>query len=96
VKNPQTKKSKAVTPKPRVPQTELLPDYFYRVHQGSKFFGYSNTVLHLKIESGEIPAPIALSDRGRARGWFGRTIIKWQAEREAKPAVKLVVGKAGA
>jgi len=47
--------------------------------------------LHIKILSGEIPTPIALSDGGRARGWFGRTIIAWQKEREATPAAKQIV-----
>jgi hypothetical protein len=96
-----TKRSHKAAPKtPRYTQQAALnPDWFYRVHEGSKFFGYANSVLHQKILSGEIPAPIALSDapNSRARGWYGRTIIKWQREREAKAAPKLVVGvKAGA
>jgi predicted DNA-binding transcriptional regulator AlpA len=62
----------------------LNPDWFYRLSDGYRYFGYRPTTLDEKIQKGEIPAPIALSDTGRARGWFGRTILKWQAEREAK------------
>lgn len=62
----------------------LLPDYFYRLSDGPKFFGYQLTVLTEKIDNGEIPKPVSLSDSGRAKGWFGRTIIKWQREREEK------------
>jgi hypothetical protein len=97
MKSPKTKttpkESKAVAPKTAAP---LHPDIFYRVHEAGPFFGYSNTVLHLKIQSGEIPAPIALSDapKSRARGWYGRTILAFQKDREAKVAPKLVVGKA--
>jgi hypothetical protein len=83
---------KAKHPKSPTPQDTLPihPDWFYRVYDGWKYFGYRNSILHLKIESGEIPAPIALSDGGRARGWFGRTILAWQRERETKPVPKAI------
>jgi predicted DNA-binding transcriptional regulator AlpA len=92
MKSPKTK----TTPRKRGAARHVLhatinPDWFYRVHEAGPFFGFSNSVLHVKIQTGEIPKPIALSDGGRARGWFGRTIIAWQAEREAKVAPKLVV-----
>jgi predicted DNA-binding transcriptional regulator AlpA len=74
-------------------QSIIHADWFYRVSDGWKYFGYRNSILHKKIESGEIPKPIALSDGGRARGWFGRVIIAWQQGREAKSALKLVVGE---
>jgi hypothetical protein len=61
----------------------LHPDWFYRMSDGPKFFGYRSSALAAKIESGEIPGPISLSDTGRAKGWFGRIIIAWQQEREA-------------
>lgn len=104
MKNTQTKKTappKAAPSKPRVRAplpTVLHPDHFYRIFEASPFFGYSTSVLHLKIASGEIPAPIALSDapKSRARGWWGRDIITFQKERSARVAPKLVVGKAGA
>jgi predicted DNA-binding transcriptional regulator AlpA len=56
-------------------------DWFYRVADAHRFFGYRATTLAEKISSGEIPAPIPLSDTGRAKGWFGREIIAWQAQR---------------
>jgi hypothetical protein len=100
MKSPPKTTHKTMAPRKRerkAPTPLLHPDYFYRVHEAGKFFGYSNSVLHLKIASGEIPAPIALSDapKSRARGWFGRTIIRFQQEREAKTAPKLIVGKPG-
>jgi hypothetical protein len=92
-----TKATAQATSKKKLPsldaQPMINPDWFYRVSDGWKFFGYRNSVLHVKISTGEIPTPIALSDGGRARGWFGRTILEWQREREAKPAAKLVVAK---
>ncbi|MCK1307849.1 MULTISPECIES: hypothetical protein [unclassified Bradyrhizobium] len=62
----------------------INPDWFYRVAYGHYFFGYRDTALAGKIASGEVPSPISLSDTGRAKGWFGRVILAWQAEREAK------------
>ena len=52
----------------------------------SLLFWLPATTLAEKIASGGIPAPISLSDTGRAKGWFGRVIIAWQAERERRPA----------
>jgi predicted DNA-binding transcriptional regulator AlpA len=66
----------------------LHPDFFYRVSDGHKFFGYRSSALAEKIKTGDIPPPIPLSDTGRAKGWFGRAIIAWQQEREAKAAGK--------
>lgn len=70
----------------RRPPPILSPDHFYRLADGPHFFGYGPTVLAEKIETGEVPKPIALSDSGRARGWFGRTIIAWQRSREEAAA----------
>lgn len=66
----------------------LNPDMFYRHSDGWRYFGYSISRLDDKIKTGEIPKPIPLSDEGRAKGWFGRTIIAWQKELEAKAAAK--------
>jgi predicted DNA-binding transcriptional regulator AlpA len=59
----------------------LDPHQIVRVAEGRQYFGYGPTQLDEKIKSGEIPAPIPLSDSGRAKGWLGRQIIKWQEER---------------
>jgi hypothetical protein len=92
VRKAKAHKQAAPKPQPRDDQSVIHPDWFYRVSDAWKFFGYRNSVLHIKIATGEVPAPIALSDGGRARGWFGRTIIKWQQEREARPVAKIRVG----
>jgi predicted DNA-binding transcriptional regulator AlpA len=55
--------------------SELDPYQIIRMSEGRKYFGYGPTQIDEKIRSGEIPAPIALSDTGRARGWTGRQII---------------------
>jgi hypothetical protein len=64
----------------------IQPDFFYRLADGSKWFGYRSAQLFDAINKGIVPKPIALSDTGRAKGWFGRTILAWQAERERKAA----------
>jgi hypothetical protein len=58
----------------------LDPCQFYRWSEGWKYFGYKSTQLDQKIKDGEIPAPIPLSDSGRASGWTGQMIIDHQRE----------------
>jgi predicted DNA-binding transcriptional regulator AlpA len=62
----------------------IHPDHFYRLTEGTLYFGYAPMTLDIKIKKGEVPRPVSLSDSGRAKGWFGRTILAWQAERQAK------------
>jgi predicted DNA-binding transcriptional regulator AlpA len=61
----------------------LAPNHIYRPCEAIHFFGYKSTQLDEKIKAGEIPAPIKLSDTGRAVGWLGSQIIEWQAKRVA-------------
>ena len=61
----------------------LLAGHFYHVGEAWQYFGFRSSELSLKIKAGEIPPPIALSPGGRAKGWFGRTILQWQEAREA-------------
>ncbi|MCK1570787.1 hypothetical protein [Bradyrhizobium sp. 174] len=68
----------------------LNADFFYRLTDGWKFFGLKPTSLNEAIKTGKVPTPVALTDSGRAKGWFGRTILAWQQEREAKAAGKVV------
>jgi hypothetical protein len=74
------KKPRQVDPNP------INPDHLYRWADGPRYFGYASTVLNEKIDDGHVPMPVYLSDDGRARGWFGRTILAWQREQEAKAA----------
>ena len=62
----------------------INPSFTYRWCEGPRFFGLGHTVLAAKIESGEIPEPISITDSGRARGWLGQQILDWQRERLAK------------
>jgi predicted DNA-binding transcriptional regulator AlpA len=82
--------SKQKQKKPQMPEEPrpLVPGEFYRRSENWKYYGYRPTQLEEKIKSGEIPPPISLSDTGRACGWFGRTIIAWQQEREAASKVE--------
>ena len=74
---------------PRLYDTAPInPDFVYRLSDGPKYFGFLPTALDQKIKAGEIPEPLSLSDSGRARGWLGSTILKWQAERAAACAAK--------
>jgi predicted DNA-binding transcriptional regulator AlpA len=68
---------------PKQEPRPLVPDEIYRPHEARHFFGFKPTQLTEKIKAGEIPAPIPLSDSGRAVGWLGRQIIEWQAGRLA-------------
>jgi hypothetical protein len=70
------------------PEASIHPDHFYRYNEGYKWFGYMSTQMNERIKSGDVPMPISLSDHGRARGWFGRSIIAWQREREEKAKAK--------
>jgi hypothetical protein len=65
------------------------PDRFYRKAEilRRRLFGYSVTQFDEKVRAKEIPL-INLSDSGKARGLFGRTILKLQAEIEAKASRK--------
>ena len=56
----------------------LHPNQIVRLRDGGKYFGFGHTQLHGKIKSGEIPAPVKLSESGRAKGWLGAQIIAHQ------------------
>ena len=74
-------KNKRKAPQPHA--RSLVPDQIYRPDEARFFFGYKATQLDEKIKAGEVPAPIPLSDSGRAVGWLGSQIIAWQAGRVA-------------
>jgi hypothetical protein len=78
----------------RTDEHPLNADWFYRLSDRPKYFGYGLSVIPDKIEVGEIPPLVSLSDSGRGKGWFGRTILRWQAEREAKADEKAAARKA--
>ncbi|MCJ9728987.1 AlpA family transcriptional regulator [Bradyrhizobium sp. PRIMUS42] len=63
---------------------EMDPNEIVRTKNGRKVFGFGPTQIAKKIKLGEIPAPIKLSESGRASGWTGRQINEYrrvQAER---------------
>jgi len=62
------------------PETIRYADKFdpleiVRYIDGPKVFGLRLSSLKAKIEAKEIPAPIPLSDNGRALGWTRQTIM---------------------
>lgn len=85
LKNPRRKQ--AAKPQPSLADVlPIGPNNFYRMSDGPRFFGYKLSQLDIKIRQGLIPAPVMLSDNGRAVGWLGQTILDWQASRVAKLA----------
>lgn len=50
--------------------------------------GYGPTQIHQLIKLGEFPAPVSLSDSGRAKGWWEDEVIAWQEKRQAKRFVR--------
>jgi hypothetical protein len=68
-----------------------------RYVDGPKVFGLKPSALKAKIDAGKIPAPIPLSDDGRALGWTRQTIVNHHAamaalaeerKKAAQPKVK--------
>ena len=49
-----------------------------------EFTGLQRTQLSELIARGEFPAPIRLSDSGRAVGWLRDEVAAWQRDRLAK------------
>jgi len=86
VKKTPSKTEASKAPSSSIDGTQPInPDHFYRLYEARKFFGYGPSTVEEKIRTKELPQPVALSDSGRARGWFGRQIIQWQREREQAP-----------
>jgi prophage regulatory protein len=48
------------------------------------FSGYGSTQLEEKIERGEFPKPVRLSDSGRAVAWLEEELLAWREGRKAK------------
>jgi predicted DNA-binding transcriptional regulator AlpA len=59
--------------------SEIDPHEIIRRKDGQKYFGFSDNMIDTKIKTGEIPAPMALSANGRAKGWLGSQIIEHHA-----------------
>lgn len=73
----QAHPTRAAEPRP------LVAREMYRLKDAARFFGYSLHRLEDLIRTGELPAPLALSDAGRAKAYLGSQILAWQAERVA-------------
>jgi len=78
---PKRKPGKQKPPREYKP---LHPDWFYRKAEAGVYFGFKPTQLDEKIAAGEVPKPISVTESGRTKGWFGRTIIGWQTALESK------------
>ena len=63
--------------------TEYDPQEIVRYHDGPKVFGFKPSALKEKIDAGKIPAPIPLSDSGRALGWTRQMIMDHHARMAA-------------
>lgn len=56
---------------------------FLRKRDVLNLIGISNTTLHEWVKAKSFPAPIKLSDDGRAVAWLEDSIIEWQEQRIA-------------
>lgn len=63
-------------------------DRIVRAGDLSAFVGLKRTQLAVLIENGEFPAPVPLSDHGRAIGFLESEVRRWQLERIAKRDAK--------
>jgi predicted DNA-binding transcriptional regulator AlpA len=59
---------------------EMDPNEIVRTKNGRKVFGLGPTQIAKKIKLGEIPAPIPLSESGRASGWTGCQINEYRRQ----------------
>lgn len=50
---------------------------FLRLPAVKQAVGYGRTAIYQKIQAGEFPAPIPLSDNGRAVAWDSEAIDAW-------------------
>lgn len=57
------------------------PRRFMRLREVMHQVGYGRTAIYQKIKTGEFPAPIPLSNDGRAVGWDSEAINAWMESR---------------
>jgi prophage regulatory protein len=55
-----------------------------RRDEAMAFVGLSNTQFDLYVASGELPAPIKITDGGRATAWLRSELEEWLVSRIAK------------
>ncbi|MGA2795924.1 MAG: hypothetical protein ABSE69_20940 [Roseiarcus sp.] len=65
-------------------QGELEPNILIRKCDGHKYFGLKRTQIDEHIKAGNIPAPVSLSDSGRAKAWFGFQINEYHRRLRAQ------------
>jgi prophage regulatory protein len=59
-------------------------DRFLRLREVELFAGLKRTQINDLIKAGAFPAPVRLSDGGRAVAWLASELATWQAARIAK------------
>lgn len=64
---------------------KLRADEVVRYRDGLRYFGLRPSQLRLKIKEGLIPAPLQLSESGRALGWLGKQIHDYQSKLTIAP-----------
>ena len=55
-----------------------------RLRELPQYVGLQRTQIDELIQRGEFPAPVKLSDSGRAKAWLEHEIVAWQQLRLAK------------
>lgn len=70
-----------------MPEAPLLR--IIRLSELPTYVGLQRTQIDELIKAGEFPAPVKLSDTGRAKGWLEHEIVAWQQMRLAKRDAEL-------
>jgi predicted DNA-binding transcriptional regulator AlpA len=60
------------------------PDLFYSMAEVQAFLGIGSSQMYEHVAAGHLPRPVAPCAGSSARGYYGRMIIKVQADREAE------------
>jgi predicted DNA-binding transcriptional regulator AlpA len=69
-------------------KTPPTPDVLLRRPEAMAFVGLGATQFEEKVRKGEIPAPIKISDSGRAVAWLKSELQAWLVERIRKRDVE--------
>jgi hypothetical protein len=64
----------------------IYPDLFYTMAEVQTFLGIGSSQMYEHVAAGHLPPPVAPCEGSSHRGYYGRTIIRVQMERETAAA----------
>ncbi len=62
----------------------IFPDIYYPLAEARAFLGLGATQTWEHINAGHLPKPVAPCEGSSARGYYGRTLLKIQAQAEER------------